>query len=126
MSFTYDAGALIAADRNDRRMMTLHYRLLKRKQVPTVPAPVLARTWRGGPQPELSRLLAGCRIDQGWTEADARSIGALCATAETSDVVDGLVVLTALERSDAVVSSDPQDLRKLAGAAGRRLNVVLI
>ena len=126
MSLTYDAGVLVAADRNDRRMMALHYRLLQRRQVPTVPAAVLAQAWRGGPQPELSRLLAGCRIDQGWTEAEARSIGVLCASAETSDVVDGLVVVAALGRSDTVVSSDPEHLRRLAGAAGRRLDVIPI
>jgi len=57
VSLAYDAGALIAADRNDRRIMALHHRLLQRKQVPTVLAAVLAQAWRGGPQPDLSRSL---------------------------------------------------------------------
>ncbi len=45
---TYDAGALVAADRNDRRMWALHAGFLAEEVSPTVPAPVLAEAWRGG------------------------------------------------------------------------------
>ena len=38
---TYDTGALIAADRNDRRMWALHAGFLAEVS-PTVPTPVLA------------------------------------------------------------------------------------
>ncbi len=126
MSFTYDAGALVAADRNDRRMMALHYRILQRGWMPTVPGAVLSQAWRGGPQPGLSRLLAGCQIDAAWSEALARRIGAACATAGSTDVVDGLVVLTALDRADTVLTSDPGDLHAIAAATGRRLDIVAL
>jgi hypothetical protein len=47
MGVTYDAGALVAADRSERRMWARHRALLARREVPTVPAPccgpVLAR-----------------------------------------------------------------------------------
>ena len=48
---TYDAGALIAADLNDRRMWALHAGFLALETSPTVPTPVLAEAWRGGPPP---------------------------------------------------------------------------
>ncbi len=58
---TYDSGALIAGERNDRRMWALHVGFLAEEVVPVVPAPVLAETWRGGSrQASLSRMVAGC------------------------------------------------------------------
>ena len=58
MGVTYDSGALIAADRGERRMWARHRALLLRGMVPTVPAPVLAQSWRGPDeveQPGLSK-----------------------------------------------------------------------
>ena len=69
---TYDAGALIAAERTDPRLWALHRRALERGLVPTVPAGVLDQGWRGGPQAQMSRLLEGCRIEP-LDEARARS-----------------------------------------------------
>ncbi len=42
---TYDTGALIAAERNDRRMWSLHAGFLAEEVAPVVPAPVLAGAW---------------------------------------------------------------------------------
>ena len=39
---TYDIGALVAAERNDRRMWALHAAFLAEEVVPSIPAPVLA------------------------------------------------------------------------------------
>jgi hypothetical protein len=119
---TYDAGALLAADRNDRLLVALHRRTLQRRIAPTVPAPVLAQAWRGGPQPSLSWLLSGCQIED-MDEPRARVAGALCGAAGTSDVVDAVVVAGALARHDAVVSSDPRDLRRLAAALDAQLEI---
>lgn len=119
---TYDAGMLIAADRGDRATVAVHRRLTDRGIIPTVPAPVLARAWRGGPQPELSRLLRGCAV-RPTTEQDARRAGAALGRSGTSDVVDATVVVGALERGDAVVTGDPADLRRIAAALGRPLVV---
>lgn len=112
---TYDAGALIAAERNDRRIWALHRRALERAVVPTVPAGVLAQGWRGGPQAQMSRLLGGCRVED-LDDARARSAGAACGVAGTSDVVDAVVVIGAAARGDLVVTSDPGDLILLRGA----------
>lgn len=58
---TYDTGALIAAERGDQAIWGLHRPALQRGNAPTVPAGVLAQAWRGRPQPNMSRLVGGCR-----------------------------------------------------------------
>lgn len=114
---TYDTGALIAAERGDDRLWTLHRRALERGVVPSVPAGVLAQGWRGGPQPQMSRLLAGCRVED-FDESRARSAGAACGLSGTSDVVDAAVVVGAAARDDLVVTSDAADLSRLREALG--------
>ena len=120
---TYDTGALLAAEANDRRMWALHRRALERLHTPTVPAATLAQAWRGGPQPLLSRILDGCVIEA-LDEPGARVVGQLLARSNTTDVVDASVVAGALRRGDAVVTSDQRDIEKLARAVGRRVNIV--
>ena len=66
----------------------------------------------GGPQPQLSRLLAGCRIEH-LDKARARSAGTACAFAGTSDIIDAAVVVGAAARNDLVITSDPTDLEHL-------------
>jgi hypothetical protein len=114
----YDAGALIAAERNERPMLALHTRMLQRGLRPVVPATVLAQVWRGGPQVTLSRVLSGCRIAEGFAERDARRIGAWLARSETTDVVDAHVVVVAGRGPGGVVyTEDIGDLRRIADVA---------
>lgn len=117
---TYDTGMLLAAEASRRAAWALHRRALERGLVPIVPAAVLAQAWRGGPQPMLSRLLAGCDVEP-IDEPLARQAGRACARASTSDVVDAMVVVGALARGDLVVTSDVRDLSRLASALGGRL-----
>src|SRR5689334_16466274 len=58
----YDAGALIAADRSDRRRWAEHRVLLEGGLVPLVPAPVVAQVSRSPRQAELRRFLRGCEV----------------------------------------------------------------
>jgi hypothetical protein len=123
MGVTYDTGALIAADRGERRMWARHRALLGRREVPTVPAPVLAQSWRGSArQVQLARLLAGCGVEA-LGDGQARAVGAIAARAAATDIVDACVVEGALRRYDLVVSSDPDDLQSIASATGRRLEI---
>jgi hypothetical protein len=123
MGITYDAAALISADRGERRIWARHRALLLMRQVPTVPAPVVAQAWRGGSrQARLSRLLVGCDVEP-LDEDQARRVGELVGKAARTDVVDGAVVEGALRRHDLVVSADPEDLCALAGAVNRRLEI---
>jgi len=88
---TYDTGALVAAERNDRLVWSLHRAALARGLPPTVPAGVLAEGWRGGPQATLSRFLKGCQVED-LSEANARAVGTLAARAQHDDIVDMSVV----------------------------------
>lgn len=112
---TYDTGALLAAEANDRAMWALHDAALRRGHLPTVPTVVLAQGWRRGPQVQLARMLKGCQMDP-LTEQQARATGAACAASGTADIVDAAVVVTAAARHDAVVTSDPSDLARIADA----------
>ncbi|GAC1377723.1 MAG: hypothetical protein NVSMB4_07280 [Acidimicrobiales bacterium] len=123
MGVTYDTGALIAADRGERRVWARHRALLADREVPTVPSPVVAQGWRGGSrQALLARFLSGCDVEV-LDDDQARSVGAMLARAAAADIVDGAVVEGALRRHDLVVSSDPDDLTSIATAVGRRLEV---
>lgn len=119
---TYDSGALLAAERNQREVWMIHAEALARGMRPVVPAGVLGQAWRGGPQARLSRLLRGCQIED-LDEARARTAGAACAKAGSSDMVDATVVVGAVSRGDLVVTSDPDDLLRIAAAFQRRLDV---
>ena len=115
MGVTYDTGALLAAEANRRELWALHARSLQRGHRPLVPAAVLAQAWRGGPQAQLSRLLRGCQVED-LTESRARQAGAACAQAGTRDIVDATVVVGAMARGDLVVTSDPDDLTRIAAS----------
>ncbi len=118
---TYDTGALLAAERNDRRMWALHAGFLAEEVVPTVPVPVLAQAWRGGAkQASLSRLLALCGVEP-MSEEQARAVGHLASRSRHDDIVDVTVVEGALRRQDAIVTSDSRDLRNIAVATGAAL-----
>jgi hypothetical protein len=121
-SVTYDTGALIAAERDSRSVWRLHRRMIERGMYPTLPTVVLGQAWRGGPQARLSRLLRGCHIEP-LTESQARSAGAALAASDSSDLIDAVVVVTALEREDMIVTGDPHDLRRIASALGRSVEL---
>lgn len=121
---TYDTGALIAAERNDRRMWSLHQGLVAHEVVPVVPAPVLAEAWRGGPrQANLVRMLVGCRIEEMSAE-QARRVGELAGKARHDDIVDVAVVEGAARRGDDVIlTSNETHIRQVVKASGRRMRV---
>jgi predicted nucleic acid-binding protein len=120
---TYDTGALIAGERNDRRMWALHAGFLAEDVAPVVPAPVLAEAWRGGArQAGLARLLAMCDIEP-MSEDQARHVGVLAGQAAHHDVVDVTVVEGAIRRRDAVVTSDEDHIGRVAAATRVRLRV---
>ena len=114
---TLDAGALIAADRNDRSFWAFWKEASVRGVVPVIPAPALAHAWRTPHQARLAQVVKACWVEP-LDETLARSAGELCGRARTSDVVDAAVVAGAAQRGDAVLTSDPRDLRRLAAIVG--------
>jgi hypothetical protein len=120
---TYDTGALLAAERNNRRMWALHAGYLAEEVIPTVPAPVLAESWRGDSrQASLSRLLRMCDTEP-MSEDLARNVGVLAGKSSHDDIVDVSVVEGAIRRDDAVVTSNVTHIRKIADAGGVTLRI---
>jgi hypothetical protein len=123
---TYDTGALIAADRNDRTMWALHAGFLAEAAVVTVPSPVVAEAWRGGSrQANLARLLALCEIED-LSYSQARQVGVLAGKVGHDDIVDVTVVEGALRRHDAIITSNPTHIRSIANAVAARLTIETI
>src|SRR5450631_46704 len=105
-TIVYDTGALLAAERRNPDFLALHDELTAARIRPIVPVVLLAQAWRGGPQHQISRVLQGCDIlpdDQN----TARAAGVACAASGTSDVVDAIVIATAIRHQASVVTSDP-------------------
>jgi hypothetical protein len=117
---TLDAGALIAFERNDRRVVALISRSLTHDQSVVIPAGVVGQVWRDGRrQVRLARLLAAAEIEvEVLDDKRARDCGQLCGVRGTTDVVDASVVLCARSRGLRIVTSDPDDIRRLDPRAG--------
>jgi predicted nucleic acid-binding protein len=119
---SYDTGALIAAERNDRRMWALHRRTLERGNAPTVPAPVVVEAWRNGVA--MARLLDGCHVDD-LDAAAAKYAGLLLGRCrEPVEATDAVVAEGALRRYDTVVTSNRRHLQALAAGSNRRLGII--
>ncbi|MEO8369957.1 MAG: PIN domain nuclease [Candidatus Solibacter sp.] len=113
---TLDAGGLIALDRNDRRVIALIARAMERGLRVTIPATALAQAIRNpARQARLSRLIRHVSTDLiPLNGPDATAVGLLLARTATADVVDAHVAVCARSAGQAVVTSDPADLRKIA------------
>ena len=112
---TLDAGALIAFERNDRRVVAIVARAVERRQSVAIPAGVVGQAWRDGRrQVRLVRLLGSSAVQvEPLDDFAARAAGQLCGVSGTSDVIDASVVLCARARGHAVATSDVRDLRRL-------------
>jgi hypothetical protein len=110
-----DAGALIAFERGDGRMRALLRDALKRGARVVIPAGALGQAWRDGArQAPLAALVRGpTTVVPALDRVLAEASGTLCGRCGTSDVIDASVVLTARRERAVVVTSDPDDLRRL-------------
>ena len=115
VGLTVDTGGLIALERGDSRVRALLRRASEQGLPIDVPAGVVAQGWRSGPRAaRIARLLADPDVTVPvLDEPTARAVGLLCGTSGTSDVVGAHVVLHALERGHHIVTSDPDDLRRV-------------
>jgi hypothetical protein len=118
----YDAAVLIAADKNDRRIWAEHKARLECGVIPLVPAPVVAQVSRSPQQVQLRRFLAGCAVVT-LGESEAHEAGRLLGISRTDDVVDAIVVTVALRQRAMILTSDPDDIKRLIRASGRHVDV---
>lgn len=115
LGVTLDAGALIGLDRGDRRVVALLARAQETSARVTIPATALAQAVRNPVrQARLARLVRQPATNVvALDRVDAAGVGRLLAASGTADVVDAHVVLCARRAGQAVVTSDPDDLRHL-------------
>ncbi|HEY3357713.1 MAG TPA: PIN domain-containing protein [Polyangia bacterium] len=112
---TLDAGALVALDRDDRRVIALLARAAEVGARVTVPASALAQAIRDpARQARLSRLLRQPRTALVALDGpDATQIGILLAASRTKDITDAHVVICARRHAEPIVTSDLEDLQRL-------------
>jgi predicted nucleic acid-binding protein len=110
-----DAGALIAFERSDRRIVGLLTRTLEVRGELRIPAGVVGQVWRDGRrQVRLARLLASPAVIVAPLDDErARAAGQLCGVRRTSDVIDASVALCAKRYDCGIVTSDVADMRRL-------------
>jgi len=112
---TFDAGGLIALERNDRRVFSILKTALEDGDRIIVPATALAQVIRNpARQVRLWRMIQFDKTEVVPLDGShAQAVGALLAQTGTSDIVDAHVVICARRAGYAVITSDPLDLRRL-------------
>ena len=110
-----DAGALIAIERGDREIFALLRRARQHGDAVHVVPEVVAQVWRGGQrQARLAKFLRAAGTEfPAMTLPMAKVVGQVCARSGHSDVVDVHVVVEARMSGHDVVTSDPDDLRRV-------------
>jgi hypothetical protein len=114
-----DAGALIAIEKGDRKVLALCKVATADGASVVIPAGVVGQVWRDGAQQvRIARLIgaAGTIIEPLDLEV-AQLSGVCCANAGTTDVVDATVVIAARQHHAKIVSSDRSDILHLDRAA---------
>lgn len=120
-----DAGALIKVESLPNGAVIQRVRrTLETGRDVFLPAVVFAQVWRQDPRQYPVHKLRKTSRFVPFTEETALSVGRLLRLSGTSDVVDAAVVVAAIEQDAAVVTSDPADLTKLAGAVGFPLPLI--
>jgi hypothetical protein len=119
-----DAGALVAIDRDDRSMIARLHVAQRREVELRTNAMVVAQVWRDrqGRQANLARLLRAVDV-RAIDHQDGRQAGVLLGQTGTANPVDASVVLLA-EPGDRILTSDPDDLTRLALAAANRAVII--
>ena len=119
-----DTGALIGFERIDRRVVAIIASVLEHHDSLILPSGVVAQAWRDGSrQARLARLLGShlCQVLV-LDDRQARAAGQLCGLADTTDVIAASVAVAARDLGARVLTSDPDDLRRL----DRRLELIAI
>jgi predicted nucleic acid-binding protein len=111
----FDAGGLIALERNDRRVFSILDTALEDGDRIVVPATALAQVIRNpARQVRLWRMIQFDKTEVIPLDgSQAQAVGALLARTSTADITDAHVVICAQAAGYAVITSDPLDLKRL-------------
>ena len=126
MTLLLDAGAFVAVERGDRDIVALVKRERLAQRSPLSHGGVVAQIWRGGAgrQSEVARLLRGVDV-RALDEELGKGAGALLGRSGAEDPVDAALICLAGDGDD-ILTSDPEDLRTLAEAAGVHVDLVAV
>jgi hypothetical protein len=123
MTLVFDAGGLMSLERDERASWVRLKSACLRGEVPLTNAAVLGQMWRGGPrQARLSQALDGIEV-RPLDESLGRAAGELLAASQQADLIDASIVLIAHD-GDEIVTTDPVDLKPLAIASGRHVELI--
>jgi hypothetical protein len=113
MTLVFDAGALLALEKNDKAIWERWKAATRSGFPPVTHGGVVGQVWRGGGRRQtlLAMALDGMEVRPLDDELGRRA-GVLLKRAGRSDVIDAAVVLLA-EDGDEIVTSDPSDLTVL-------------
>jgi predicted nucleic acid-binding protein len=109
---TLDTGALIALERKDARTTALIAVTQQKQQLVTVPAPVVVEWWRGQRGP-LANLLDAFVVEPLSLQLARLAGAALRRCNGGPSTTDAVVVASAAQRGDFVLTGDFEDLQKL-------------
>ncbi len=121
-----DAGAFLAVERHDRDVVALIKAELLANRAPKTHGGVVSQVWRGGAgrQAQVARLLPGVDVVP-LDEELGRRAGMLLKAARAADAIDAALVAIASDGDD-ILTSDVDDLRDLAAAAGVHVELILV
>jgi hypothetical protein len=124
LSLILDAGAFVAVEWGERDIVALIKRERLAERAPLTHGGVIAQVWRGGVgrQATVARLLAGVDIEALDVSLGKRA-GVLLGRSGGADAIDAAIVCLAGD-GDEILTSDPNDLRALAEAAGLHVELV--
>jgi hypothetical protein len=120
----FDAGALVALDRNDRELWADLRNAAAAGIKVFVPSAALAQAWRGGSrQARLAQALL--HVERASFDEVAIAAGELCGRAGTEDVVDASVALVAARPGIThVYTSDEEDIGHLLSILRTKRRVI--
>lgn len=109
---TLDTGALIALECHRDRVLRLLRRAHAHGLPVTVPAVVVAEWWRG--RTDIREAILAAVLVEPMGNPLARSAGEALRDVPGAGAVDAIVMASAARRGDVVLSSDMDDLSRLA------------
>jgi hypothetical protein len=126
LSLILDAGAFAAVERGDRDIVALVKRERLAERAPVTHGGVIAQVWRGGVgrQATVARLLAGVDVEA-LDFSFGKRAGLLLGRSGGADAIDAAIVCLAGD-GDEILTSDPNDLRSLAEAAGLHVELIAV
>jgi hypothetical protein len=120
----FDAGALIALERRNRRVWARFEDALHTERHMVTHGGIIGQVWRDGRQSLLARALMALKVAP-LDGSVGRRAGELLKRSRTSDVLDAAIVVIS-KNGDEVLTSDPHDIALLAEVARRDITIVSV